>query len=158
MFAVYLLLTLSRLLLVSGNTSMVFMVLLTSVWSQSAVKTSDKLKCNLHHVWNHSYIMVVLFVWNCSFITSSWSPAGTAVCPSVKILQQTIYHGNRGKWRQVTTLPVSRPVARSLDPPHTVPQEGQKRPALNSTNNCARKILLFFYFEKCIQNLRSKPF
>ena len=27
---------------------------------------------------------------------------------------------------------------------HTVPQEGQKRPVLNSTNNCARKIPLFF--------------
>ena len=27
---------------------------------------------------------------------------------------------------------------------HTVPQEGQKRPALNSTNDCAKKIPLFF--------------
>ena len=27
---------------------------------------------------------------------------------------------------------------------HTVPQEEQKRPASNSTNDCARKIPLFF--------------
>ena len=27
---------------------------------------------------------------------------------------------------------------------HTVPQKGQKRPALNSTKDCAKKIPLFF--------------
>ena len=27
---------------------------------------------------------------------------------------------------------------------HTVPQKGQKKPALNSTNDCAKKIPLFF--------------
>ena len=41
---------------------------------------------------------------------------------------------------------------------HTVHQEGQKRPVLNSTNNCARKILLLFYFKKCIENLFLMPF
>ena len=39
----------------------------------------------------------------------------------------------------------------------TVPQEGQKRPALKYINNCAKKITLFFYYENCIQNLIAMP-
>ena len=45
--------------------------------------------------------------------------------------------GGKSPWRGV----LEQEVGRTWGPLwHTVPQEGQKRPALNSTNDCARKI------------------
>ena len=41
---------------------------------------------------------------------------------------------------------------------HTVPLQGRKRPGLPSRNDGGSKILLFFYIEKCIQNLISTSY
>ena len=43
-------------------------------------------------------------------------------------------------------------------PQHTVPLQGRKRPGLLSRNDGGSKILLFFYIEKCIQNLISTSY